>query len=102
MNPFDLLKNVNMDELKKKGEETMAKLKEIQVTGESGGGFVKVTINGEFQILSIDYEDSEFIKDDLDTFRDLIIAAYNQAAVQVREQIQQNLSANIIPGMFNG
>lgn len=100
MNPFDLLKNINMDDLKKKSEETMGKLKEMTATGESGGGFVKVTLNGEFQIVSIDYEDNDFIKEDINAFKDLIIAAHNIAAKNMRDEIQKNLSQNIIPGLF--
>ncbi|MCU0290075.1 MAG: YbaB/EbfC family nucleoid-associated protein [Acidobacteria bacterium] len=102
MNPFDILKNLNMDELKKKSEEAMEKLKSIEVTGEAGGGFVKVKINGEFKMLSIEYEENDFIKNDLVMFKDLIIAAYNNAAEKVRLEIQQNISSSIAPGMFNG
>ena len=36
MNPFDLLKNFNLDDLKKKAEETMNSMKEIEITGEAG------------------------------------------------------------------
>jgi DNA-binding YbaB/EbfC family protein len=100
MNPFDLLKNLNINELKEKGQKAMDELKEIIVTGTSGGEFVKVTINGEFNILSIEYEESDIIKGDLATFRDLIIAAHNDAVSKVREEIQKKLG-NVIPG-FSG
>jgi len=100
LNPFDLLKNLNIDELKKKGEETLAKLKELEVTGEAGGGFVKVKINGEFEILSIEYEDNEIIKEDLGTFKDLIMSAHNAAVVKMRSEIQTKVSGNLIPGLF--
>jgi nucleoid-associated protein EbfC len=100
MNPFDLLKNFNIDELKKKTEEISGIIKNMTVIGESGGGFVKVTINGEFSIISIDYENSDFIKDDLKTFRDLIILAQNDAVNKMKQEIQKKFTSNYIPGLF--
>ena len=99
MNPFELLKNLNIEELKKKSQETLSQLKEITITGESGGGFIKVTINGEFSILAIEYEESDIIKEDLNTFRDLIISAHNDAVSKMREEIQKKFSSSIIPGL---
>lgn len=99
MNPFDLLKNLNLDQLKAKGQETLEEVKKIVATGDSGGGFVKVTINGEFNILSIEYDDTDLIKEDLTTFRDLIIAAHNDAVSKIRDEMQKKFS-NVIPGLF--
>lgn len=100
MNPFDLLKNMNLEDLKKKSQEAISILKDLNIIGESGGGFVKITINGEFRILSIDYEENEIIKDDLSTFKDLIIAAHNDAVVKMKEEIQKRFSSTMIPGLF--
>ena len=99
MNPFDLLKNLNLDQLKEKSQETLEEVKKIVATGDSGGGFVKVTMNGEFNILSIEYEETDLIKDDVSTFRDLIIAAHNDAVSKIREEMQKKFS-NVIPGIF--
>lgn len=100
MNLFELIKNFDMNELKKKASETIEEIKQINVTGESGGGFVRVTINGEFYILSIEFEDNELIKGDPATFRDLIMAAYNDAAIKMKTTIQNKFPANMIPGLF--
>jgi nucleoid-associated protein EbfC len=100
MNPFDLLKNFNLEDLKKKSLEMMADLKEITTIGESGGGFVKVKINGEFVVLSIEFENNELLKDDLSTFRDLIISAHNNAVVKMRDELQKKFASNIIPGIL--
>ena len=100
MNPFDLLKNLNIEELKKKSQETLEQLKELSVTGESGGGFIKVTINGEFHILSIDYEENDIIKEDLNTFKDLIISAHNDAVIKMKAEIQKKFSDSFIPGLL--
>lgn len=90
MNIFDVLKGFNIEDLKKRSAETLSKMKEVEITGESGGGFVKVTINGEFYITDIEYEENSFIKDDLATFKDLIIAATNQAVDKMKDELQKS------------
>jgi nucleoid-associated protein EbfC len=100
MNPFDLLKNLNIEELKKKSEETMLALKETKVTGEAGGGFVKVTINGDFMILAIEYEQSDLLKDDVASFKDLIISAHNDAVVKMKDEMQKRFANSVAPGIF--
>lgn len=100
MNPFDLLKNLNIEELKKKSQEALEGLKDISVTGEAGGGFVKITINGNFNILSIDYEESDVLTKDIPAFRDLIISAHNDAVEKMKEEIKIKFSNSVIPGLF--
>lgn len=91
MNPFELLKNFNMDSLKQQAEEMKTYMENLRAVGEAGGGFVKVTVDGNFNILSIDYEDNEFIKQDLSMFRDLIIAAQNDAVSKIRQLIKDEV-----------
>ena len=50
-NPFDLLKNPAA--LKEKLEQVQENLKNITATGSSGGGLVKVTLNGKFEMVDI-------------------------------------------------
>ena len=100
MNPLDLLKNLNIEELKKKSQETIGQLKELNITGEAGGGFVKVTIDGEFNILSIEYEKNDIITGDLRTFSDLIVAAQNDAVTKMKEEIRKKFNIPMIPGLF--
>jgi len=97
LNAFDILKNLgNFDEIKKQAENQLSLIKDLEVSGESGGGFVKVTINGEFEILSIDYVDNELIKSDLNAFRDLIIAAHNNAVSKMTEEIRNKVTSNVM------
>ncbi len=101
INPFDLLKNLNIDDLKKKSDEMINNLKEIECVGESGAGFVKVKINGNFNIISIDFDvNNEIIKQDLVMFKDLVISAHNEAILKVREEIQKKFSNMVIPGLL--
>lgn len=100
MNPFEMLKSLNFDDIKRQTQELSSKLENITETGESGGGFVKVTLNGNFKIISIEYEDNEFIKEDLSTFKDLIIGAYNSASEKIKDKIKSELSSAVIPGLM--
>lgn len=101
MNVFDIIKNLNIDSIKEKGKEMLDSLKDIQCTGEAGAGFVKVTVDGNFNIISIDFDvNNELIKEDLIVFKDLIIAAHNEAVNKVREEIQKKISNSFIPGLF--
>jgi nucleoid-associated protein EbfC len=100
MNPFDLLKNLNVDDLKNKSQQMMEQLREMTVTGEAGGGFVKIVLNGEFNVLSIEYEENDIIKQDVKTFSDLIISAHNDAVSKMRADIQKRFSNLLIPGLF--
>lgn len=104
MNPFEALKNFNINDIKSKTKEISEKMKNLEVVGEAGGGFVKVKINGNFAIVDIQYEENEYITKDLCTFKDLIISAQNVACEKMKEQIQKELTASIgfvPPGLFN-
>lgn len=100
MNPFDFLKNINFEEIKKKSEEITRQLKEITVEGSAGGGVVRVRINGEFNIVSIEFEESTFLKEDLAMFKDLIIIAHNDAVLRMKEEIKNKFSQHFLFGNF--
>lgn len=100
MNPFDLLKNLDINNLKKKSEEMMEKIKGFDATGEAGAGFVKVIISGDFKIKDIIYEKNEYITGDIDMFKTLIIAAQNDACNKMKEMIQKELPTDFNPGLF--
>jgi DNA-binding YbaB/EbfC family protein len=89
-----------MQEEMKKAQEEMASL---EVTGESGGGMVKVTMNGRQQLRSLEIDDS-LVGDDKEMLEDLIIAAFNDAQRKVEETTQEKFSGlagglNLPPGM---
>ena len=104
MDILDILKNINvitLDKIEKKTQEVITHLKEIECTGEAGAGFVKVRLNGQFNIISIEFDsNNDLIKEDLIVFRDLIIAAHNDAVAKVREKIQEKFTDLFIPGMI--
>ena len=62
-------------------QEEVAKL---EVTGESGAGTVKVTINGAHNCRRVEIDPS-LMEDDKDMLEDLIAAAFNDAARRIEE-----------------
>jgi DNA-binding YbaB/EbfC family protein len=84
----------------KKAQEEMASL---TVTGESGGGMVKVTMTCQHRLRALEIDDT-LIGDDKEMLEDLIIAAFNDAANKVEKTVQEKFSGmtsgiNLPPGM---
>jgi DNA-binding YbaB/EbfC family protein len=84
----------------KKAQEEMASM---TVTGESGGGMVKVTMTCQHRLLGLDIDDT-LIGDDREMLEDLIIAAFNDAANKVEKTVQEKFSGmtagmSLPPGM---
>ena len=77
-----------MQEDMQKAQEEMANL---TVTGESGGGMVKLTMTCKHQIRSLDIDDAAF-GDDKEMLEDLIIAAFNDAVRRVEQTVQEKFS----------
>jgi nucleoid-associated protein EbfC len=77
------------------------KTKEIEVT--SGGGAVKVKINGAGDFISL-HLDPEFLKEDAKIVSDTLLGAIRDAAKQAKEQndaeMQKVTSAFQMPGLF--
>jgi DNA-binding YbaB/EbfC family protein len=71
--------------------EAQAQLAEESVTGDSGGGAVKITITGDQRCTAVEV-DPELLKDaDAEMLQDLIQAAFNNALEASRELAQQRL-----------
>lgn len=88
-------------------QQRMAKVQEeiaaLEVTGESGGGMVKVTINGRHEARRVAIEPAA-IGDDREMLEDLIAAAFNDAARKLESESQAKMSSvmagiNLPPGI---
>jgi DNA-binding YbaB/EbfC family protein len=89
----------------KEMQERMQKeLAEMRVEGSSGGGMVVLTVDGQRNLLGIKLDSEVVDKSDVGMLQDLIVAAFNDAAAKVEEQLSQKLGAMgagmKIPGMF--
>ena len=88
---------VKAQELKGKFEESQKNAENVQVTGESGGGLVKVRMNGKYQVERVGLERS-VLTEELTVVEDLIAAAVNSASGKV-EQEKKELLGNAMGGI---
>ena len=63
----------------------------LEVTGQAGGGMVKVTINGRHEARKVEIERS-LLGDDPEMLEDLVAAAFNDANNRLAELTQQKMS----------
>jgi DNA-binding YbaB/EbfC family protein len=78
----------NMQENLKKAQEELAT---AEIPAESGGGLIKIIMNGKREILKLQIDDS-LLKDDRDMLEDLIIAAVNDGVRKVSKLKEEKLS----------
>ena len=65
----------------------------MQVTGESGGGVVKVTASGNQQILKIEIAKEIVDPNDIELLEDLVMGAVNRALERASEVASETMSA---------
>ena len=82
-----------MQENMKKAQEEMASM---TVTGESGGGMVRIVMTCRHQVQSLEIDDS-LVGDDKDMLEDLVTAAFNDAIRKVESTVQEKFA-----GMTSG
>jgi len=78
-------------ELENKMKESQEKIKNIEVAGISGADSVKITLNGDGEIINIDLS-SEILKEDKTIIEDLIKAAHNNAKSQLKSKTSEEIS----------
>ncbi len=91
----DLMKQAQ--QVQERMADLQKELAEAEVTGESGAGLVKVTLNGRHEARKVDIDPS-LMEEDKEMLEDLIAAAINDAARRV-EQAQQDKMAGLASGL---
>ena len=78
-------------------QQAQLRLAQEEVIGEAGGGLVKITINGQYQVKRVEIDPS-LMSDDKEMLEDLITAAMNGAAQRVAEKAKESM-AELTAGM---
>ena len=78
-------------EVEAKMKESQEKIKQIEVVGVSGGDLVKVTLNGEGEMINLDLSD-EIMKEEKGIIVDLIRAAHSNAKSQLKSKTSEEIS----------
>lgn len=71
-------------------KKAQAEMAEMEITGEAGGGLVKVMMNGQYEVrkISIDPDTG----DDREMIEDLVAAAVNDAVNRIQSAMQERMS----------
>lgn len=89
MNPFEILKNAKA--LQEQFGRMQEELAAVTVTGSSGGGIVKVILNGQFELISVALDPIAVDARDIPMLQDLIVAAHADASEKVKELMKTKL-----------
>ena len=85
-------------------ERVQQETEEEQVEATSGGGAVKVVVNGKKELISIKLDPDAVDPDDIETLEDLILAAVNEGVKKAEEIMSERMGAITgglnIPGLF--
>ncbi len=103
---FDMMKMMGkMKEVQQRMKEAQDNLIHIKVSGESGGGMVRATVNGKKQVIAIDIDPIILKAEDKVLVQDLVVAAVNKASeeadVLAKEELKKATEGLLpnIPGM---
>ena len=103
MNIQKMLKQAQ--ELQLKMSKAQEELKERDVIGSSGGGKVKVTMNGAQEVTAIAIDPEVVNPSEADLLEDLVLAAFKDARTKVTRMIEEEMGritggAGLPPGLF--
>ncbi len=78
-------------ELESKMKESQKKLKNINAEGVSGSNSVKIVLDGEGEMKKIELSE-EILKEEKTILEDLIVAAHNNAKIQLKNKTTEEIS----------
>lgn len=79
--------------LQSKMQEIQERIADMEVEGVSGGGMVKIVLNGKGFAKAVALERSLMTPDDAEVLEDLIAAAINDAKAKLESQSQEEMKA---------
>ena len=102
MNPFGDPRKL-MKQLQQAQERLQAEIAALVIEASSGGGMVKVEMDGQKQVRSLKIDPEVVDKADVEMLQDLVLAAVNEASRKVDEAIQEKVGGLTggmkLPGM---
>ena len=87
-------------DMQKRIESVQAELSDTVIDVDSGGGMVRIKINGKLELLELNI-DSEVLKEDKEIIEDLIIAAVNKGISKAQSDSQDKMNS-VTGGMLSG
>lgn len=89
----------NLSQMLKQAQEMQSRMAEMQtaladleVTGQSGGGFVSVTVNGKGDVKRVKIDPKLVVADEVEVLEDLIVAAAKDAKSKADAKMQEEMA----------
>ena len=103
MNPMDILKN--FQNIQSRMGEMQDRLKDLTVSGTSGGGMVVIEMNGQMEVIGVTISPEAVDPEDIGMLQDLIFAAFSDASAKMKEKMKEEMSSltggmDLPPGLF--
>ncbi len=85
-------------------QRAQSEIASMEIEGQSGGGLVKVVMNGQHELSKVTIDPSVFGEDDREMLEDLVAAAVNDASQRLATVSKEKLSGlasglELPPGM---
>jgi DNA-binding YbaB/EbfC family protein len=72
-------------------QQMQEELAALQVEGQSGGGLVRVTLNGKMEARAVKLDPSLVKPEDTEMLEDLILAAFQDAKLKAEAALQEKM-----------
>lgn len=82
-----------VQEMQSRMQDMQTKLGQMAVTGQSGGGLVKVTLNGKGVLTGTDIDPSLLKPEEKEILEDLIVAAHADAKNRVEQMVADEMKS---------
>lgn len=89
----------NFDAIQSRLVEFQDKMQAAIVTGQSGGGLVKVTLTGKGAMTAVKIDPTLLKPDEQEIIEDLIVAAHSDAKNRLEALLTEDLNAGLPPGV---
>ena len=102
MNIAEIMKQAG--QMQAKMADMQAALEKVFVTGQAGGGLVKVTMSGKFSVKAVEIDSSLLKPDEKEMLEDLMITALGDAKLKAEAVAAEQMKAitaglSLPPGM---
>lgn len=91
MNPFGNPQKL-LKQLQQQQEKMQEEIAALVVEATSGGGMVRVEMDGQKNLKSLKLEPDVVSKDDVEMLQDLVVAAVNEASRKVDEAVKEKIA----------
>ncbi|MBU4293293.1 MAG: YbaB/EbfC family nucleoid-associated protein [Actinobacteria bacterium] len=78
--------------MQKQMEKVQEELKDMKFEASAGGGAVKVTVNGEQDVLEVKINKDVADPDDIEMLEDMVLVAVNDAIKQSKDEAKNKLA----------